>query len=45
MRNIEGEEMQAGRIFWGRGIEKVNISSYRSCKRLIKKIWYKFEPV
>lgn len=38
MRNIEGEEMQGGAIFWERGIEKVNIRSYKSCKRLIKKI-------
>lgn len=38
MRNMEGEEMQGGRIFWERGIEEVNTSSYRSCKRLIKKI-------
>lgn len=38
MRNIEGEEMQGGRIIWERGIEKVNIRFYRSCKRLIKKI-------
>lgn len=36
MRNIEGEEMQGGRIFWERGIEKVNISSWRSCKKLKK---------
>lgn len=43
MRNIEGEEMQGGGIFWERGIEKVNISSYSSCKTLIKKIWYEFE--
>lgn len=38
MRNIEGEEMHGWRIFWEGGIEKVNISSYRSCKKLIKEV-------